>query len=90
MIATLTEKRLASLPNVPTIKEQGIDVPLIPQARGMLLPPAAPKAPQSDDQGGSGPLVGGGGPLRGVQPSYADPRVWSGPGPNVGAVTPFQ
>jgi hypothetical protein len=49
------------------------------------LPPTAPKAPQSDDQGGSGPLVGGGGPLRGVQPSYADPRVWSGPGPIVGA-----
>jgi len=49
------------------------------------LPPAAPKAPQSDDLGGSGPLVGGGGPLRGVQPSYADPRVWSGPGPIVGA-----
>ncbi len=43
VIATLTEKRLASLPNVPTIKEQGIDVPLIPQARGLLLPPAAPK-----------------------------------------------
>ena len=43
VIATLTDKRLASLPNVPTIKEQGIDVPLIPQARGMLLPPAAPK-----------------------------------------------
>ena len=49
------------------------------------LPPAAPRASQSDDQGGSGPLVGGGGPLRGVQPSYADPRVWSGPGPIVGA-----
>ena len=43
VIATLTEKRLAALPSVPTIKEQGIDVPLIPQARGMLLPPAAPK-----------------------------------------------
>ena len=43
VIATLHEKRLASLPNVPTIKEQGIDVPLIPQARGMLLPPSAPK-----------------------------------------------
>ena len=43
VIATLTEKRLASMANVPTIKEQGIDVPLIPQARGMILPPAAPK-----------------------------------------------
>ena len=48
------------------------------------LPPAAPKAAQSGDQVGSGPLVGGGGPLRGVQPSYADPRVWTGPGPIVG------
>jgi len=43
VIATLTEKRLPSMANVPTIKEQGIDVPLIPQARGMLLPPAASK-----------------------------------------------
>ncbi len=43
VIATLTEKRLPSLPNVPTIKEQGIDVPLIPQARGMIAPPAVPK-----------------------------------------------
>ena len=29
VIAQLTEKRLASLANVPTIKEQGIDIPLI-------------------------------------------------------------
>ena len=43
VIASLTEKRLASLPNVPTIKEQGIDVPLIPQARGVVAPPAAPR-----------------------------------------------
>jgi putative tricarboxylic transport membrane protein len=43
VIASLTEKRLASLPDVPTIKEQGIDVPLIPQARGVLAPPAAPR-----------------------------------------------
>jgi len=39
VIASLTEKRLASLPNVPTIKEQGVDVPLIPQARGVVAPP---------------------------------------------------
>ena len=43
VIASLTEKRLASLPNVPTIKEQGIDVPIIPQARGVVAPPAAPR-----------------------------------------------
>ncbi len=43
VIASLTEKRLASLPSVPTIKEQGIDVPLIPQARGVLAPPAVPR-----------------------------------------------
>lgn len=43
VIASLTEKRLASLPNVPTIKEQGIDVTIIPQARGVLAPPGASK-----------------------------------------------
>jgi putative tricarboxylic transport membrane protein len=43
VIAALTEKRLTALPNVPTIKEQGIDIPLIPQARGVLAPPAAPR-----------------------------------------------
>lgn len=43
VIASLTEKRLPSLPNVPTIKEQGIDVTIIPQARGVLAPPDASK-----------------------------------------------
>lgn len=43
VIASLTEKRLASLPDVPTIKEQGIDVTIIPQARGVLAPPGASK-----------------------------------------------
>jgi len=43
VIASLTEKRLPSMPNVPTIKEQGIDVTIIPQARGILVPPGAPK-----------------------------------------------
>ncbi len=39
VIASLTESRLPSFSNVPTIKEQGIDVPVIPQARGLLAPP---------------------------------------------------
>jgi putative tricarboxylic transport membrane protein len=43
VIAALGEKRLASLPNVPTLKEQGIDVPLIPQARGVMAPPGVPR-----------------------------------------------
>ena len=42
-IAALTEKRLAVLPDVPTIKEQGINVPIIANARGLLGPPAMPR-----------------------------------------------
>ena len=30
-------------------------------------------------EGGSGPLIGGGGPLRGVQPAFHDPRLWTIP-----------
>jgi putative tricarboxylic transport membrane protein len=44
VIASLTEKRLPTLANVPTIKEQGIDVTIIPQARGVVAPPAASQA----------------------------------------------
>ncbi|HEV8344484.1 MAG TPA: tripartite tricarboxylate transporter substrate binding protein [Candidatus Binatia bacterium] len=43
VIAALTDKRLPSFPDVPTLKEQGIDVPVIPQARGVLAPPGVPK-----------------------------------------------
>jgi putative tricarboxylic transport membrane protein len=38
-IAAFTEKRLAVLPDVPTIKEQGIQMPIIANARGVLAPP---------------------------------------------------
>ena len=38
-IAAFTEKRLTVLPNVPTIKEQGINMPIIANARGFLAPP---------------------------------------------------
>ena len=42
-IAALTEKRLTVLPQVPTIKEQGIDVPIIANARGIIAPPGVAK-----------------------------------------------
>src|SRR5256885_3728890 len=35
------------------------------------------------EEGGHGPLVGGGGPVRGVRPSYSDGRVWTPPSPIV-------
>jgi len=38
-IAAFTEKRLSVLPAVPTIREQGINVPIIANARGILAPP---------------------------------------------------
>lgn len=38
-IAAFTEKRLAVLPAVATIREQGINVPIIANARGILAPP---------------------------------------------------
>lgn len=42
---------------------------------------APPKGPTVNSIGpSSGPLVGGGGQLRGVQPRYEDPRVWVAPG----------
>ena len=53
-------------------------------------PPAVPSglpvpsgAPTSTEDIGTGPVIGGGGPRRGVQPSYGDPRVWVSPGPLV-------
>ena len=38
-IVALTENRLSALPNLTTIKEQGIDVPIIANARGLMAPP---------------------------------------------------
>ena len=38
-IAALTERRLAIMPDLPTIKEQGIEVPIIANARGLVAPP---------------------------------------------------
>lgn len=43
VIAALTEKRLPSFPDVSTTREQGIDAPLVPQARGVVAPPGISK-----------------------------------------------
>jgi hypothetical protein len=41
----------------------------------------APSAPaRAVPEDGLGPLYGGGGPTRGIRPSYSDPRVWVPPG----------
>lgn len=43
----------------------------IPAPAAGVTPPAV--------EGGTGPLVGTGGPARGVRPSYSDPRLWGPP-----------
>lgn len=47
--------------------------------------PAAPAAAAVKPEGGAGELIGGGGPTRGIRPSYNDPRLWLPSGPVVSA-----
>jgi putative tricarboxylic transport membrane protein len=42
VIAQVTDKRLPAFPNVPTLKEAGFDVPIVPQVRGVVAPPGVP------------------------------------------------
>lgn len=48
------------------------------------IPTSIPDVPTptstQESNEGSGPLVGGGGPTRGIRPTYSDPRLWSPPG----------
>jgi putative tricarboxylic transport membrane protein len=39
VIATVADKRLGGFPNVPTIKEAGYNIPVVPQVRGIVMPP---------------------------------------------------
>ena len=61
--------------------------PLVAPASIPVGIPAAPATPSEpvEDEGGSGPLVGRGGPLAGIRPSYSEPRVWVEPAPLVSA-----
>jgi hypothetical protein len=61
-------------------------VPIVaPSIVPSTLPPVPPKTeePPPAPSGGTGPLIGGGGPTRGIVPSFADPRIWepSSPAP---------
>src|SRR5688572_25850431 len=43
VLAQVSDARLPVFPNVPTLKEAGFDVPVVPQVRGVVAPPAIPK-----------------------------------------------
>ncbi|MBI3938094.1 MAG: tripartite tricarboxylate transporter substrate binding protein [Betaproteobacteria bacterium] len=42
VLAQIADKRLAGFPGVPTLKEAGFDVPVVPQIRGVVAPPRVP------------------------------------------------
>jgi putative tricarboxylic transport membrane protein len=42
VLAQVTDKRLPAFPDVPTLKEAGFDVPVVPQVRGIVAPPGVP------------------------------------------------
>ncbi|HYU54306.1 MAG TPA: hypothetical protein VEK37_15240, partial [Gemmatimonadaceae bacterium] len=50
-----------------------------PKAVPTQIPAPIPSVTKPTDEGGTGPLVGGGGPSRGVRPSYSDGRLWVPP-----------
>jgi len=43
VLVQVSEGRLPGFPNVPTLKEAGIDVPAVPQVRGVVAPPGIPR-----------------------------------------------
>jgi hypothetical protein len=51
------------------------------------LPPVAPAAPRAAEplDEGTGPLIGKGGPTKGIRPSFSDPRIWVPSAPVVSA-----
>jgi hypothetical protein len=50
--------------------------PVVPIVAPTEVPTGVPAATPREDPGGVGPLVGGGGPTRGVRPSFSDRRLW--------------
>ena len=42
VLAQVDRQAPAGFPNVPTLKEAGVDVPMVPQVRGIVAPPGIP------------------------------------------------
>jgi hypothetical protein len=62
-------------------REQPREIRVVaPAAVPTTLPAPTGPAVKTPDEGGVGPLVGTGGPARGIRPQYSDPRVWGPPG----------
>jgi hypothetical protein len=74
-------------PAVATPRKRIVAPSVVPSE---LPPPPAVTAPAAPEEG-SGPLVGSGGPAKGIRPTYTDPRLWPAPGDIVAAPkTPTQ
>jgi putative tricarboxylic transport membrane protein len=43
VLAQVSDKRLAGFPDAPTLKEAGMDIPNVPQVRGVVAPPGIPQ-----------------------------------------------
>lgn len=57
----------------------------VPSEVPAVMPQVAVPSAAEPRAGGSGDVIGGGGPTRGVRPSYNDPRLWLPTGPVVSA-----
>jgi putative tricarboxylic transport membrane protein len=42
VLAQIADKRLGPFPDIPTLKEAGFDIPVVPQVRGIVAPPGIP------------------------------------------------
>jgi putative tricarboxylic transport membrane protein len=57
VIGAITDHRLPLFPDVPTLKEQGLDIPILPQARGAVAPPGVSREIVEYWEGAFGRLV---------------------------------
>lgn len=61
-------------------RPSAVQMPTAPTRIPTTVTPPSKGPPVNSIGPSSGPLIGGGGQLRGVQPRYEDPRVWVAPG----------